>query len=46
MSQVINNKTKDILSNAGFRLERIIHRRRRERDLKLKQITYVRGKVK
>jgi len=44
MSKVLATKDKKILSNAGYRIDRIIHRRRRERDLRLKQINYVRNK--
>lgn len=44
MSRVINNTEKEVLSRAGFRLDRIIHRRRRIRDLNLKKIKFVRGK--
>lgn len=44
MSKVLNNNEKAALSNAGFRLDRIIHRRRRERDLFIKKVKFVRGK--
>jgi hypothetical protein len=44
MSRVINNNEKKALVYAGYRLDRIIHRRRRERDLSLKTIKFVRGK--
>lgn len=46
MSKVIDSKEKKMLSIAGYRLDRIIHKRRRERDLKIKKIKFVRGKVK
>jgi hypothetical protein len=38
MSKVIDNKEKKFLGNAGIRLEKLIHKRRRERDLKIKII--------
>lgn len=44
MSKVVDNKEKNALTNAGFRLDRIIHRRRRERDLIIKKIKYVRNR--
>jgi hypothetical protein len=46
MSKVIASKEKKALSYAGYRIDRIIHRRRRERDLRIKKVKYVRGKVK
>lgn len=36
MSRVILSRDKKILQAGGFKLDRIIRRRRRERDLKLK----------
>jgi len=44
MSKVIDSKEKKVLSSAGFRIDRIIHRRRRERDLRIKKIRYARSK--
>ncbi len=46
MSKVLASKERKMLSYAGYRIDRIIHKRRRERDLKIKKVNYVRGKVK
>lgn len=43
MSKVLGQKEKKIFSHAGLRLDKIIRRRRRERDLRLKTIKYVRN---
>jgi len=45
MSKVIATRDKKALLSAGFRLDKIIHRRRRERDIKIKTSKYL-GKVK
>jgi len=44
MSKVLASRDKKFIINAGFRIDRIIHRRRRERDLQIKHINYVRNK--
>lgn len=43
MSRVLKTNDRKILKSAGFRIDRIIHKRRRERDLRLKHIKYVKG---
>jgi hypothetical protein len=42
MSKVIASKDKKNLSSAGLRIDRIIHKHRRERDLRINRIKYVR----
>lgn len=44
MSKVLAVKDKKILTNAGFRIDSIIHKKRRERDLRFKIIKYTRSK--
>jgi hypothetical protein len=43
MSKVIDTQEKRVLSIAGFKIDKIIRRRRRERDLKIKQVKFVRN---
>lgn len=40
MSRVILTKDKKTLRSQGFKIDKIIRRRRRERDLKFKKINY------
>lgn len=44
MSKVLDTKEKNLLVKAGFKIDKVVHRRRRERDLRLKKVNYVRSK--
>ena len=40
MSKVLASRDKKVITNAGLRIDRIIHKHRRERDLRIKKINY------
>jgi len=44
MSRVIPIKQRSIIRAQGLRIDKVIHQRRRERDLRLKHINYIRSK--